>query len=886
MKRKLLYNVLAALSVTILIISGAIGFNSTVIVKSLAERTINNTLSLTINHIKLMDNFLILIEDSLQRQARAEIRELSGKIAVSLEEGDLNDQMLSNLAETTQADEIYIIDDDYTITHTTFPPDKGLRMSYNSEFTSFLDTVYERGIVFSHRPTTSNQTGTLNVYYYYSPPGSDHIVETSYSIKSYIISRYTREFYYSTFKLFELDGKRSSIISNIDIVSFNNKTAWSFLHEGVQRTDLDMELLRSIPEDKSWTDRVNGEYVLYKNIGSITDNPLFYDSLFIVLRYRLDIMRTVILQIAAIASAVAVFTFIISIYLFTRFLNKNIIDRIMTISSEIKNLHVHGFRQKISIRGEDELNDIAHNINAMSERIVERETQLSTLKNYLNDIIDTLQTMIIVIDHENRITLINRTACALLRTNTKPATGADIYTIFPELKKYADKIDDVRTSGRSCNNKDRALFPYFAVSNISIMPMVHESFENVIIKIDDISDIEKKDEQLLQAQKMEVIGTLAGGFAHNLNNVLSGVVGSVSLLKHRLKTYSGPDRNFFDETVSIISSSAEKAVDMAKELLSISKKRQTEFGPVFLDHALENVIKMCNHIFDTDVKISYTKAVENPKIFGNLSQIEHLFLNIFVNAYHAMTIMHENPDNRGGTLTVILSKAIDTSFLRETFDDTGRDYWEVSIADTGVGIPEEIRDRIFDPFLSTKPTRGTGLGLATVYSIVQQHGGAIQVRSNRESGTVFSLTFPAFSDGTLAVQKETDREDRKKLKEGSGHILIIDDEPFVRQTAKTILESAGYTVSIAESGDEGLALFTRQRTVDLVLLDMIMPGKSGKETFIELTKIDPDVKIILSSGFINDSSLEELQRLGLTGYIRKPYSAIDLAEVVHNAIYG
>ncbi len=884
MKKKLLINIIITLSVTVFILSSAIALNTTHILKVFINKSVNQNLSIISNHAQLMDNLLILVEDRLKEKAYSEILEISRSIVPLMENNTLQDADLINLTAKTGIDEIYILDSKAKIQFTTFEPDKGLELTFNRTFTRFLNKIYGTGKLFTHRPTNSSLTGILNSYYYYSPPGADYIIEISYSVRKYIITAFSKKFYDTTFQLFDLTEETESVITDIDIISFNAEKAWSFLNEGVERRDLDKTILNTLPRFESKTVSTDTGYVLYKNIGTTLANPLFQDSIFIIVSYRLDILNEMVKQTALIAAVSSVIVLLFTLLFFTNTINKNLINRIIALSHSISKLPDYEFKNNISIPGNDELNDIADSINNMSGTILEREKDLFRLKNYLNDIINSLTSLVIVIDDADKISLINHAACNIMQIKHDAVIGSDVYKITPELNKYSAKIDSMK-KGKVGSVTERTSIAGFSVASLNILPMSYGLKKNIIIKIDDISELAQKDEQLFQAQKMEVIGTLAGGFAHNLNNVLSGVIGSVSLLKHRLKTYNGSDKDFFDETISIISSSAEKAVDMSRELLSISKKKRSQYGRVSLNESISNVIKMCGHIFDTSVTISYTNTADNAYIYGNNSQIEHLLLNLFINAYHSMTIMRDDPYNQGGKVTVILSETLDDTFVRNKISKPSViRYWEISIADTGVGIPDDIINNIFDPFFSTKTSKGTGLGLATVNSIIQQHEGAIHVTSRVNEGSVFSIYLPAYDSGDYN-SVEAPHSANKNLQKGTGKILIIDDEPFVRKTAKTILENAGYEVIAAENGDVGINTYLEVNDIDLILLDMIMPGKSGKETYTELKKINENILVVLSSGFIHDDVLEDLKNMGISGYIKKPYSAVNLAQVIYEILY-
>jgi CheY-like chemotaxis protein len=236
----------------------------------------------------------------------------------------------------------------------------------------------------------------------------------------------------------------------------------------------------------------------------------------------------------------------------------------------------------------------------------------------------------------------------------------------------------------------------------------------------------------------------------------------------------------------------------------------------------------------------------------------------------------------GGTLSVTSRNiALDSSYCRTSrFPLSPGDYIEIEIKDTGCGIPEELLDKIFDPFFTTKEQgKGTGLGLAALYGTVQQHKGAVYVSSTVDLGTRFQLLLPVGYENDVADKTRPDK------KRGSGIILVVDDEEVMRLTAKAILEDLGYAVVLAENGQEALDIYMKRSGLfDAVVLDMIMPVMNGKDCFKKLIEYDKDACIILSSGFTREGDLDGLRKMGLAGFIRKPYRSNELSQIIHRAL--
>ena len=378
---------------------------------------------------------------------------------------------------------------------------------------------------------------------------------------------------------------------------------------------------------------------------------------------------------------------------------------------------------------------------------------------------------------------------------------------------------------------------------------------------------------------MEIVGTLAGGIAHDFNNVLAGVLGTASVLKLKIKNKK-IDLDGVQKYIQIISDSGERATSMVQQLLSISKKQETNLTPVDLNNSVKNVVKLCRNSFHKSIRINESYSIDPAKISADENQIEQVILNICLNSSHAMTIMKTENAMMGGNLTITISKfTIDKTFIATHSDPNTKegDYWKLTIQDDGVGIKKEILPQIFNPFFTTKKKgEGTGLGLSMIYNIIKQHKGLIDVHSEFGLGTTFSIYLPSTSKNLLVEDDEVSTE----LKD-SGLVLIIDDEKIIRDSASDMLLEIGYEVIVATNGREGIEQFNKYKNdIKFILLDMVMPEMSGKEAFIEIKKIKKDTKIILSSGFKQDQKVEDILELGVDGFIQKPYKYETLSEKI------
>ena len=378
----------------------------------------------------------------------------------------------------------------------------------------------------------------------------------------------------------------------------------------------------------------------------------------------------------------------------------------------------------------------------------------------------------------------------------------------------------------------------------------------------------KLETQLQQAQKMESIGTLAGGIAHDFNNILMGIQGNASLMLLKIES---DHPNY--EKIKNIEKYVQNGTELTKQLLGFARRGKYLIKATNLNEIIE---KSSSLFARTKKEIQvHTDLHENLWTAEvDRGQIGQVLLNLYVNAWQAMF--------NGGDLYLHTANVIlDRSYVQPYKVEPGR-YVKISVSDTGVGIDKETQERIFEPFFTTKEMgRGTGLGLASVYGIIKSHGGYINVYSEKERGTVFTIYLPA---SEKKVPKENEAASAAIIK-GRGTILLIDDEKMILDVGIELLEELGYTVQSAMRGQDAIGVFQRDRgKIDLIIMDMIMPGMSGGETFDRLKKIDPDIKVLLSSGYsINSQAAKILQR-GCDGFIQKPFNMNQLAEKVQGIL--
>lgn len=397
----------------------------------------------------------------------------------------------------------------------------------------------------------------------------------------------------------------------------------------------------------------------------------------------------------------------------------------------------------------------------------------------------------------------------------------------------------------------------------------------------------RREQQLVQAQKMEAVGTLAGGLAHDLNNVLAGIVGPVSLVEFCLAGDGELSREELEGYVSMIRSSSKRAADLVSQLLAISHGHRLSFARADLHHCLESVLRIARTTFDKSVTIRYTQNPDPCWAWADPAQVEQIVLNLLINACHAMTLMRSEGDRWGGEIRVTVD-SVQVGEGVEEQDEIVRPgrYWRIRVEDEGVGIGEEDLPQVFTPFFTTKGKgKGTGLGLAMVYNIVQKHLGFVKIDSRVGEGTDFRVHIPVLEiepgspDGS--PPEEVEAPAPAPVGSSQETILLVDDESSLLETARGMLEKRGYRILVAQGGPEGLELFLERRAeIDLVLLDIVMPVMPGDEVFRAIQEAAPGTRVLLTSGFSQDERIGRILEQGARGFLRKPYDIDGLSRAV------
>jgi PAS domain S-box-containing protein len=474
------------------------------------------------------------------------------------------------------------------------------------------------------------------------------------------------------------------------------------------------------------------------------------------------------------------------------------------------------------------------------------------------------------IDPRGRVRVMNRTMLDALGYEEHEVTGCDFVSCFvpePDRDAVAAVFEDVRSRNRPALNESRVVASdgrEFTVEWRGIPSTGGGNSPDILYLMGiNVTETRRLESQLMRAQKLEAVGTLAGGIAHDFNNLLQAISGYTELLLLR-KEEGWPG----DHELREIRRATRSASELTERLLTFSRKAKRDMGPLNLNQQVRGILRILQRTIPRMVAIELDLEEPVDAVNADPTQVEQILMNLALNARDAM------PD--GGVLRMeTRGLQLDRAFCeRHVGADPGR-YVRVRVSDTGHGIEPEVLEHIFEPFFTTKePGRGSGLGLAMVYGIMKNHRGFISCRSEPERGTAFDLFFPVVRE--QAFPEENPASER--LPGGDERILLVDDDRNVRELGEEILKKFGYEVLVAENGEQALALYESWAgRIDMVILDLIMPGMGGLKCIKNILEIDPHAKVLVSSGYAR--AREESVLSGLScGFIRKPY---DIGSMLH-----
>jgi len=476
----------------------------------------------------------------------------------------------------------------------------------------------------------------------------------------------------------------------------------------------------------------------------------------------------------------------------------------------------------------------------VEEALIKSEAEFKDLSQEFHALLNAIPDSLTLLSSDLKVLWANQGAAAFLEKKVADINGQYCYSLWRNSTESCEPCPVKRAFITGNIESETVRTPDDRIWDLRAVPIRNETGE-VIKAIEvarDVTQHRKLEEQLLHSQKLEAVGQLAGGVAHEFNNILTAIINNVYLAQ-RSTEGGGPAKDNLDRVLKL----SNNAAVIARELLAFSRKQLVDLSPLKLNDVVKGAESLLKNFIREDIEIRIMLTDKEPTVMADKHQMEQVIINLATNARDAMP--------GGGSLTIETDiREIDDQFVKTHGFGSPGTYALLSLTDTGEGIIEEIRQKIFEPFFTTKEVgKGTGLGLSIIYGIITQHSGYIDVCSEAGKGTTFRIFLPEIR---ASVKKE--KPAMPVLHTGRGEsILLAEDETSVRESIKSVLEGHGYRVTEAVDGNDAVEKFSEQKDeIDLLIFDIIMPGMNGREAYEEIKKTRPEIKAVFISGYTSD----------------------------------
>ncbi len=530
--------------------------------------------------------------------------------------------------------------------------------------------------------------------------------------------------------------------------------------------------------------------------------------------------------------------------------------------------------------GKDEIVGV---VLVFSDQTEERKAQyaLQEAKEFAESIVATIREPLIVLDAQLKVISVNHCFCQSFQVEEEEAAGRQIYDLgnrqwdIPRLRELLEDILPQNTSFSDFKVEHDFEHTGKRIMLLNARRIYDEANKTrmILLSIEDITERSRLEEQYRQAQKLEAIGLLSGGVAHDFNNLLTVMLGYGEVILRRLHK-DDPLR----QDINKILNACHQGASLTHQLLAFSRRQTLQPEVIELNRLLDNQQKLLRRLIGENIEFITTFADNLGRVKADAGQLEQVIMNLVVNAKDAMP--------EGGKLIIETANVeLDEEYSKGHISVVPGKYVMLAITDTGVGMDKETQMKIFEPFFTTKEMgRGTGLGLSTVYGIVKQSGGHIWVYSEPDKGTTFKIYLPCTEDAPTA---RIESESEMKVQNGCGHILVVEDEPAIRELIEIQLENLGYQVTLAANGGEAL-LDIEEKGIrpELLITDVVMPGMSGVVLHKRLRKTLPELKVLFMSGYTDNVIVHQgILDPGIP-FIQKPFSVKGLSAIVCKVLQG
>jgi len=745
MRKKLFLLIFSIIFITAIILSLSIGRFSYNFVKTVLRENREEKLYRIEKQLDHYQSILNSIEKNMDKEGHSALLNLAKSYPDYESVKNLSPESLKKKAKSLNIGEIYFIDSAGVVFNASLQADKGLNLlSISRSFSEYINSIYGKGEVVSQGISVSMREGKINHYMYYSPKGSKIIYEVSVDVPDFVNRKYNFALYEFLFgDMFR--NFYNEYLYSIDIYSITKSAGWSLINAG-KKMDIPPDLIKKIISQDNVVVESGDKIFVYKKMKM---NRYFFNrttNVYFEMIYEVSVLNRDLCHILLYSIISVVMISVAAFFISTIKLNSLFIKRIINIIDGLKMIRYGDYNTVITDDRKDEISDIASSINRMTDTIRQRSIELNSsneelreLTLYVNDIIESMPSIIITLDEQDRIIQWNSEAEKFSGYSSSEAVGRRLWEFIPGVARYKVKCDEVREKRitvellKEIFIKENCGTEESYVKNIFIFPFSKKDITGVIIRIDDVTDLVNSEERLNRASRVEALGTMAGGLAHDFNNIISGIIGTASYLDMIIKD-NCTDTGDIINHLEIIRESGGKAAQLVKNLLSVSKSEAETFSKVNLEQIVRDVMVITRASIPDEVELKFQNKLSESFIKGNKTQLEQVLLNLIVNASEAM--------KRGSSSSPVISILIDEvdpdSKILAGFKSP---VLHLSVADNGPGIDRSIRRNIFDPFFTTK-SEGSGLGLAVVHNIVIRHGGFIEVHSEPGSGTVFDIYLP------------------------------------------------------------------------------------------------------------------------------------------------
>ena len=539
------------------------------------------------------------------------------------------------------------------------------------------------------------------------------------------------------------------------------------------------------------------------------------------------------------------------------------------LEDRARSLRAGDYDSPVPVGGPLEVRVFARTFQSMAQSLKHSRTALMKSSERMTDILESMSEGFCAFDHGWKCTYVNARAATLSRSSRDRLLGKTLWELLPEsVSANVRPPLEHALAGQLPTQFEQYYAPFDTWFEINAYP----TREGLAVFGRDVSERKRFNDRLQQVQKLESLGVLAGGIAHDFNNLLTGIMGNASLVLEDL-----PEGSPQHADLQRVVDATERAATLTRQLLAYAGKGRFVIEPLNLSEVVREISGLIQSSVPRTVELRLQLAQNLPAIDGDAAQIQQLIMNLVINGAEAIG------DDVGRVVVTTGLKEVDETYLRQSFgpsEISPGEYVLLDVNDSGCGMDKETLARIFDPFFTTK-FAGRGLGLAAVVGIVRGHKGALRVYSTPGAGSSFKVLFPV--SRSQAPKRAAERAVMDL--QGSGTILVIDDEEPIRQIARSTLTRYGYAVLTAENGPQGIELLREHASeVSLVLLDMTMPLLSGEETLHQLRAISPSVPIVLCSGYHEVEFEQRFAGQGAAGFIQKPFTAAYLAGRVKMAL--